>query len=92
MCCKLPPFKLSDSHSLAQNFSSFKLDQTNLLLSRVPCQRLERPSDALTSDGEIRKTLETLGQATTSSEGEGSSRRRASCFRLGRRTVRGTKT
>lgn len=42
--------------------------------------------------GEIRKTLETLGQATTSSQGEGSSRRRASCFRLGQRTVRGTKT
>lgn len=26
---------------------SFKLDQTNLLLSRVPCQRLGRPSDPL---------------------------------------------
>lgn len=28
--------------------SLFKLDQTNLLLSRVPCQRLEGPSDSLT--------------------------------------------
>jgi len=74
------------------HFQPFKLDQTNLLLSRVPCQRLERPSDALILDEEIRKTLETLGQTITSSQGEGSSRRRASCFQLGRRTVRDTKT
>lgn len=52
-------FKPTDTHSA--RFPPFKLDQTNLLLSRVPCQRHERPSRSRSkgSGREIRKTLET---------------------------------
>lgn len=80
----------TSAHSV-DRFPFLKLDQTNLLLSRVPCQRLERPSDSLAlKRGDSKNTRNTRAgwlQQVVKAKG-----RRASCFRLERRTVRSTKT